>query len=256
MGLKEFIKKIGAKTLYFPGCLTKEVLNEEFENYKWIFNKLGVDFVLLSEGEVCCSLPVYNAGYKKEARKLARKNLAFFKKNNIQKIVTNCPSCYHTFKSVYPELLTAKDNWNIEVEHATQTILKALEKKKIDYSHLGKEDKEDVGYHDPCHLGRYEGIFGEPREVIKRLGGNVIEFKRNRENSICCGGGGGLRANFPDKAIKIAEQKMSSAPVEVERVISPCGLCYKNLGSGAEKLKRVKSEEFSSFVKRKLGEKR
>ena len=62
------------KTLYYPGCLTKGVLKEQFDNYKEIFNKLGIDFVLLSDDEVCCGLPVLNAGYRKDAKKLAKKN--------------------------------------------------------------------------------------------------------------------------------------------------------------------------------------
>ena len=89
MGLIEFIKKLGSDTLYFPGCLTKEILKKEFENYKKIFNILGVDYVLLPNEEFCCGLPVFNAGYKKDARKVAQKNLETFKKHNITKIITN-----------------------------------------------------------------------------------------------------------------------------------------------------------------------
>ncbi len=74
------------KVLYYPGCLTKGVLKEQFENYKEIFNRLGVDFVLLSDDEVCCGLPVLNSGHKKDARKLAKKNFDIFKKIKLRRL--------------------------------------------------------------------------------------------------------------------------------------------------------------------------
>jgi len=231
------------KTLYYPGCLTKGVLKEQFENYKEIFNRLGIDFVLLPDDEVCCGLPILNAGYRKDARKLAKKNFDLFRKNGITKIVTSCPSCYYTFKEVYPKMVSG---WDIEVEHATVVILNALRKRGIKFKGSDGE-RELVCYHDPCHLGRYSGIYEEPREVIERLGGKVFEFKFNRANAYCCGGGGGVRANFPKIAKDVAKKKMSFVPDEVGKVISPCGLCYANL-----KLASDKSVEFSDFVVRKL----
>jgi len=228
------------KTLYYPGCLTKGVLKEQFENYKEIFNRLGIDFVLLAD-EVCCGLPILNAGYRKDARKLAKKNFDLFKRNGIRRIVTSCPSCFYMFKEVYPKMV---NGWDVEVEHASVVILNVLKRKGIGFK---GEERELVAYHDPCHLGRYSGIYEEPREVIERLGGKVFEFKMNRENAICCGGGGGVRANFPEVAKKIAKKKVSFVPDDVGKVVSPCGLCYANFKSVSDK-----SVEFSDFVVRKL----
>ncbi|MBT7102402.1 (Fe-S)-binding protein [archaeon] len=240
MGIFGFGK---GKTLYYPGCLTKGVLKEQFENYKEIFNRLGIDFVLLRDDEVCCGLPILNGGYKKDARKLAAKNFDVFRKYGIKRIVTNCPSCYHMFGEVYPSLVR---DWDITVEHATGVILNALKRKRIRFKG-SDEDRELVAYHDPCHLGRYSGIFEEPREVIEILGGKIFESKYNRENAICCGGGGGVRANFPEIAKAVAKKKSSFIPEHVGKVISPCGLCYANIKSATER-----SVEFSDFVVRKL----
>ncbi len=228
----------GERILYYPGCLTKGVLKREFENYKEIFNKLGIDFILLSGEEACCGLPVLNAGHKKDARKLVKKNYKIFKKHGITKIITNCPSCYHMFNDIYPKLIR---EWDIKVEHATVTILKELEKKKTLYK--GTEDGEEVSYHDPCHLGRYSGIYDEPRRVIELLGGKIIEMSHNRKNAICCGGGGGLRANFPEIAKSIAKKKADDIPENAKKLISPCGLCYANIKTATDK-----SMEFSTFV--------
>ncbi len=238
---------IGGKTLYYPGCLTKGVLKTEMENYKTIFNKLGIDFLMLPADEVCCGLPVLNAGYKKDVKKLAQKNLELFKSRGIKKIVTNCPSCYHTFKHVYPDLTPGWKEADIEVEHATVTILNALKKKGIDYSSNSEKEKELIAYHDPCHLGRYSQIYDQPREVIKRLGGIILESPLSRENAFCCGAGGGMRANYPEIARAAAKKKSKYTTPKAEKIISPCGLCYSNIQTAD-----ARSEEFSSFVLRKL----
>jgi Fe-S oxidoreductase len=235
--------KTSGKTLYYPGCLTKGVLKQELDNYKQIFNHLDIDFVMLPNDEVCCGIPVLNAGYKKDAKSLAQKNFELFKKYNISKIITNCPSCYHSFAHLYPDLVKG---WNIEVEHATQAILKRVKEKLKTYVF---EQRESVTFHDPCHLGRYSEIYDEPREVIQLLGGDIKEMYHNRENSLCCGGGGGVRANFPELAIDIAKKRVEEIPREAEKIISPCGLCFANLKSATDK-----SEEFSTFVLRKLKE--
>lgn len=243
MGITNWLKNVGSNTLYYPGCLTKGVLKTELENYKQIFNKLDIDFIMLPDNEVCCGLPVLNAGYKKELKELAKKNYELFKKNNIKKIITNCPSCYHTFNEIYPKLMR---EWNIKVEHASVAILNALKEKNIKI-----QGQEPVTYHDPCHLGRYSKIYDEPRQIIQLLGGKLIEMQHNRENSLCCGGGGGVRANFPELAKEIAKNRTSEAPFEAEKIISPCGLCFSNLKTADER-----SEELSSWILRKLSQSR
>lgn len=239
MALKDFMKKLSGNILFFPGCLTKEVLKKEFENYKEIFNKLGINYITLSEEESCCGLPVLNAGYRKDARKVAQDNFKLFKERKVYKIITSCPSCYHMFKSVYPNLIR---DWDIEVEHATVTVFNTLKKKKIK-----NLEKEKVSYHDPCHLGRYEEIYDEPRKAIEILGGEIMEMKYSRDKAYCCGGGGGLRANFESTAKKIAQKRISHTPESVKKIITPCGLCYSQLREGD-----IEVVEFSTFVLGKL----
>jgi heterodisulfide reductase subunit D len=237
--MPKLLKKLFTKTLYYPGCLTKGVLKKEFENYKEIFNKLGIDFILLPDEEVCCGIPPISAGYRKDAKNLAQKNLDLFKKKKISKIITNCPSCYHAFKTLYPKLIR---DWDIEVEHATITILNRLKKKKINQT-----GNENVTYHDPCHLGRHENIYDEPREVIKRLGGKIIEMKKTKEDAMCCGGGGGVRSNNPTLAKQIAKLRTSQIKGNPSKIITPCGMCFAQIKGADER-----GTEFSTYVLGKL----
>jgi len=243
MGIVRWVKSLGENTLYYPGCLTKDFMKEEFENYKEIFNRLNIAFVLLSEEEVCCGLLPYNAGYKKDARTLAEKNYELFKKHNVTKIVTSCPECYWMFSQVYPKLLR---EWDIPVEHVTVTILRGLKKNRINFKGTGL-DREEVAYQDACYLGRYSGIYEEPREVIRRLGGKVVEMRFNQEKVLCCGAGGGVDENFPEVAKKAALNRVLMIPKQVTKFISPCSRCHKNFKEVTQK-----SMEFSSFVLSKL----
>jgi heterodisulfide reductase subunit D len=236
----DILKGLGANTLYYPGCMLKNVMTKEQENYKQILNILGIDFVMLPNNEVCCGSPVMNAGYKKESIKLAKKNLEIFKKNNITKIITPCAGCYNMFKNEYPKLLR---EWDIEVEHATQTISKELKKRKLkEFSEI-----EVVTYHDPCHLGRFSNIYDEPREIIKMLGGELIEMKNNKENALCCGAGAGMRSNYPEIARKAAKIRMQEKPINAVFTLTPCGLCTSNLKTADDSVL-----EFSEWVLRRL----
>lgn len=241
MGILNVLKGLGTNVLYYPGCMLKNVMTEEQENYKKIFNKLGIDFVMLPNDEICCGSPVMNAGYPKDARKLAQDNFNVFQKNGIVKIITPCAGCYNMFKNEYPKLLP---KWNIQVEHATQTILEELKKRNF----KSGSAKEIVSYHDPCHLGRFSGIYDEPREIIKILGGELKEMIHIRQNSLCCGAGGGMRANYSDIAKKIAKKRMSEVSPDVAAVVTPCGLCTANLKTADDRVM-----EFSGWVLRRLG---
>ncbi|MBU3913760.1 MAG: (Fe-S)-binding protein [Nanoarchaeota archaeon] len=241
MGIKSFLEKIGKNTVYYPGCLTKYALSAEAENYKKILGKLGADFIILPD-ILCCGSPVLNAGYETEARKLARKNLEIFKKYNVKKIITNCPACFKTFLKDYKEMLP---DWDIEVEHVISVILSYLEKKKIVL-----ERREKVSYHDPCHLGRHLGIYEEPRKILERLGYEVVELRNSRENSLCCGGGAGLKTNNPELANKIARKRVEQArDIGVKKIITPCPLCYAHLHENSE----IEVLEFSHVVAEALG---
>ena len=243
MGLLE--KVLGGNVLFYPGCMEKFVLKDIQENYEKILRKCGTDFIKLKDLEACCGSPVLNAGYFIDFETLVKKNYRIFKGHGVKKIITPCPACFKTFKLEYPKFV---DNFDIEVEHITQTIWNAIKNGKLKVKKTKKPVK--VTYHDPCHLGRYCGIYEEPREILKALGYELVEMKFNRENAWCCGGGGGLRSNYPELSQEIAKERVKHArEVKADMIVNSCPMCYSCL---SDVNKKVKSVELSSIIVDKI----
>ncbi len=229
MVLKDLFKKLNSNVLYYPGCLTKFVGKDLEDNYKKILNKIGIDFIQLKDLEVCCGSPIINSGHEKEAKDLALKNYNIFKSHSVKKIITNCPACYYMFSKKYPQLLK---EWDIEVEHTTQTISKAIKNNKLQITNLNI----DLTYHDPCHLGRSCDVYKEPREIINKIG-NLKEMKFSKNYSFCCGGGSGVKSNYPDLANSIAKERIDMAKeIKVSCLTTPCPMCYFNLKENSKDL--------------------
>ena len=246
MGL--FDKILGGNILYYPGCLTKFVMKDLQKNYEEILRKCRIDFIKLKDIEVCCGSPVLNAGYKNDFKTLARKNLEIFKKHSVKKIITSCPACYKTFHKDYKEILG--DEWDIEVEHITQTIDKALKSGKLKIEKLSKKKK--VTYHDPCHLGRHSGIYNEPREVLMALGYEIVEMENNRENAFCCGGGGGLKSNYPELSNAITKDVLGEAKkTKTDILVTACPMCDACFLQTAKNSK-MNVKELSELIVEKL----
>lgn len=213
-----FSRLFARNILYYPGCLTKFVLKDIMNNYMNILDQINIDYITIKEKEVCCGSPVINAGYEQDFEDLKKKNLKLFDEHGIKKIIVNCPACYHIFSKYY----------NLKVEHITQTILK-----KIDY--FDRKFNEEITYHDPCHLGRYCNVYEEPRKILRKLGFKLIELEKNKEDSFCCGAGGGLKGNHPELANKIAKNILSK--VKTKKLITTCPLCYAHFKENAENIK-------------------
>ena len=226
MGLLD--KLAGSNTLYYPGCMTKFVLRDLGKRYEELLRKAGTDFIKLKDLEVCCGSPALNGGYAEDFKILAENNLKVFREHGVKRIITSCPACLRVFTQEYPKIL--KD-WDIDVEHATQALLRAVKEGRL------KPGKKalTVTYHDPCHLGRYCKIYQEPRELLKSMGITVKEMELSKEQAFCCGGGGGVKANFPELANSIAGERMEQAKKTGARtLVTCCPMCCSHLKDNAK----------------------
>ena len=204
MGIFSILGLEKLDTLYYPGCMTYFKHKDNYELYKKIFSKLGIK-TAWSENIICCGLPALEMGYEGEARKLARKKFELLKENGIKKIITNCPGCYKMFKHNYSEFLP---DWNIEVTDIWKLILeKLMNKPKL----IKYRADEKVTYNDSCYLGRYCGIYDEPRKILELIGYAIEEICDSRENSICSGSCGSLVITNQELADKIARQRLLQA---------------------------------------------
>ena len=149
-----------------------------------ILKAADVSFGVIGEEESCCGESVRKIGDEELFMNTAQKNVALFKEKGVKKIITTSPHCFYTFTNEYPEI-----GGEFEVIHYTQLLKQLLDAGKL--TPKGKIDRK-ITYHDPCYLGRHSKIYDEPREVISMIsGGNLVEMKRIRNDSLCCGGGGG-----------------------------------------------------------------
>lgn len=214
--LKRWLEKLsGANLLYYPGCVTRFALPDVQARYEDLLQRAGVDFIVLPGEALCCGSPVKRAGYVSDFEELKTRNMAVLKRFSVREIVTNCPGCYHTLKHDY----------GLETYHVSQVLAPGRQE-------ITGDARPTLTYHDPCHLGRWSGITEEPRRLLARAGWQIEELPDNRENSLCCGAGGGLKSNFPNLANAIAKQRL--AQVQNGRLCTACPLCYAHFRENAD----------------------
>ncbi len=228
LGIKDASKE-KVEVLYFPGCNASYVpeIVPAAKATARILHLAGVDFGILGEKERCCGSTAFRAGAEEMFEKYKRENIQQLNSLGIKTMVTACAGCHSTFSHNYAGEL------NFEVVHIVEYVDRMIAEGKLSFK---KELKIKATYHDPCHIGRYSGIYEPPRNVLKALPGVTFkEMARIKENSLCCGSGGGVKTAYPDMAIAVATLRLEEArqAAGADTVVSCCPFCEINLGHAA-----------------------
>lgn len=198
--------------LYFRGCTAREKQTSIQNATEKLLRLAGVDYHILDD-EKCCGSVLLRTGFLRQAREQIEKNTEILKGETV---ITSCAGCYKTLKEDYEGL---------DVIHISQLLNQLIGQGKLD---LTKTDL-NVTYHDSCHLGRHCGVFDEPRRVIESVA-NLVEMESIRENSLCCGAGGGVKSAYPELADEMAKSRLKQAmKTGCRTLVTPCPFCKLNL---------------------------
>ena len=229
-----------------------------------IFQKLGIDFGILGENELCCGSTAMRIGDAREFQRVAESNLETFRRlheeRGVHTIVSSCAGCYRAIQrdyklsSDYEKALSG-----VTVIHTVEYLYNLYKAGKFSFAG-GIPWK--VTYHDPCHTGRHmnkfvidedgsqlwkgayvgmneeECLYDIPRELLRAIPGvELVEMERIRANSYCCGGGGGVMTGYGDWAAKNASERIREGMrTGADCMVSQCPFCHHNLNEGAKRI--------------------
>lgn len=199
--------------------------------------KAGVSFGIIGNEEKCCGEAVRKIGAEEEFSELAESNSELFKSKGVKKIITTSPHCYYTFKNEYSEF-----GEEFEVTHYTQLFADLLKLGKLEPTKgIGKK----AIYHEPCYLGRHSKVYDAPRELLSAIPElQWVEFDNNKEDSMCCSGGGARIWMETDTGLRFSDEKVKEAAnKEVNLLVTACPYCIVMLEDSLKTLNQDENME-------------
>jgi len=215
--------------LYFVGCAASldERGNHIASAIATILKKAGLDFAILGNEENCCGDPARRAGNDYVAQMLIEKNIEVLDRYSPRRIITGCPHCFNAFKNDYPEY-----GANYEVIHHTVLIEQLVQNGAIT---INPSKHGSITYHDACYLGRWNGIYKQPRTILKTVTeSSVLEMSHHHDKGLCCGAGGAHlfmeeKVGVPIKSARFEE----AALIDAETIATACPYCNLMLTDAA-----------------------
>jgi Fe-S oxidoreductase len=198
-----------AEYVYFVGCMNSYRYTKTAARTFAILSRFGAT---LLPAEQCCGSPLLRTGF--DAARFVDENSRQIEETEAKTVITGCAGCYTTLKKNYAKQFEVVSVSEFLAEHISE-----LAPKPLDLT---------VTYHDPCHLGRHNKIYEQPRRLIEAIC-RLKEMKATRKDARCCGGGGGVRAGYRDLSLQMARRRLQDVPDGVDYIVTTCPLCIRNL---------------------------
>ncbi len=213
-----------------------------------ILNKLEINYAILGKEEACTGDPVRRAGNEFMFQMMAYQNIQVLNQYQVKKIVTTCPHCFNILKNEYPEL-----GGNYEVVHHSSFLQSLINEGRIKLQGGGSFKGKKITYHDSCYLGRANGIYDAPRQVLELLDAELVEMKRCRTNGLCCGAGGAQMFKEEEKGDKRVNQERTDEALATGASIiaAACPFCNTMMTDGVkgkEKEEDVKVMDIAELI--------
>jgi len=222
-----------SETLLFVGCTiaSNPALYPRAVRAVEILQKAGVAPAMLGKDEPCCGSVQKRIGAAGQAREMMKKNIQLLNETGCKTIITLCAGCANALKNDYS---LGAEKLQPEVLHIVELLARLLKYGKLQPA---EKKTKKVVYHDPCHLGRHMGVYDAPRDVLNALPGiELIERSATRQNTICCGAGGGMRLFASGNLAQEMGQRAleSTSQTEAEALISACPFCEMNFEAASK----------------------
>lgn len=200
-----------------------------------ILTGAGISFAILGNEEMCTGDPARRAGNEFVFQMLALQNIQTMNMYGVKKIVTACPHCFNTIKNEYPVL-----GGHYEVVHHTQYLNTLIAEGRVKLKDGGTFKGKKITYHDSCYMGRANGVYEAPRELLASLDTDLSEMKRSRANGLCCGAGGAqmFKEDEPgNKRINI-ERVEEALGTEASVIAVNCPFCLTMMQDGVKSFEK------------------
>lgn len=197
-----------------------------------LLQKAGVSFGIIGNDEQCCGESTRKIGAEDAFSGLAESNIKLFNDKGVKKIITTSPHCFNTFKKEYPEF-----GGEYEVVHYTMLLDQLVKDGKLSFS---KPVAKKAIYHEPCYLGRHNEAYEAPRDLLASVPElQALEFTRNKQDSMCCGGGGARIWMETAPGQRFSDEKVKEASAKDAAVlVTACPYCIVMLEDSCKTLNK------------------